>query len=427
LYGGNVLISFLINAIKIIFLLGFLILIHEGGHFLVAKFFNVKVNEFSLGFGKKIKSVKKGDTEYSIRMLPLGGFVSMEGEEERSEDERSFSKLPIIKRIAIVIAGATVNIIFGLITYFILMAVAGNFYSTTVNSIIDGYNAGEVGIKANDRIVSVDGKRVHSKLDISNYIDKTKDKEVSLDVERSGEIKSFNVKPTEVITKTIGIYLGTEKNASNKIDSVYDESPAKTAGLKKGDIITKVDGNDIKDGDYNSVISFIQNSENDKIEIEVNRNGKIINYKIEPIINKSYYLGVVFNKVDKNFKTANYYAFWDTIEFIKTLGENLKELFTGKVGADQMMGPIGISSTVAKTSSIQEFIYLMALVSLSLGITNLLPIPALDGGKIVLLIIEGIKGKPLNQKFEIGVQMLGFLFIILLSIYVSFNDIHRLI
>ena len=109
-----------------------------------------------------------------------------------------------------------------------------------------------------------------------------------------------------------------------------------------------------------------------------------------------------------------------------SLIDNVKQLFTGKVGVDQLMGPVGISGVVAKTSSVEEFIYLMALISLSLGITNLLPIPALDGGKILLLIIEAIRRKPLSEKLEISIQMIGFSLLILLSIYVSYNDVLRL-
>ena len=132
-------ISIFINAIKIIFLLGFLILIHEGGHFCIAKLFKVKVNEFSIGFGKKIITKKRGETTYSLRIIPLGGYVSMLGEEERSEDERSFSKQSIPKRIAIVAAGGLVNILFGLLIYFIVLFVIGNFSSKTVESVVENY------------------------------------------------------------------------------------------------------------------------------------------------------------------------------------------------------------------------------------------------------------------------------------------------
>ena len=165
-------ISIFINAIKIIFLLGFLILIHEGGHFCIAKLFKVKVNEFSIGFGKKIITKKSGETTYSLRIIPLGGYVSMLGEEERSEDERSFSKQSIPKRIAIVAAGGLVNILFGLLIYFIVLFVIGNFSSKTVESVVENYGAKNAGIVAGDEIVSVNNKHVFISKDVNSQFKK---------------------------------------------------------------------------------------------------------------------------------------------------------------------------------------------------------------------------------------------------------------
>lgn len=417
-------ISFIINAIKIIFLLGFLILIHEGGHFLVAKLCKVRVNEFSLGFGKILFSKQKNETRYSIRMIPLGGFVSMEGEEERSDKEGSFSKLPILKRIAIVAAGAIVNIVFGLIVYFLLAAIAGSFYSTTIYETVDGYAAKEYGLVAGDKILEINDKKIRIHSDITEEVAASNGDEIEVTVLRDGEELTCNIKPTEVITKTIGVYLGTEKDASTKIKSIYEDSPAAKVGIKGGDTIIKVNDTEVK-GDYEKTIELIQTSE-EKVKLEIERNGEIKEFEIDPIINKDYYIGATFAIADKNFANNCYYAFWTTLEFSGSLLDNVKQLFTGKVGVDQMMGPVGISSTVASTTTIEEFVYLMALISLSLGITNLLPIPALDGGKILLLIIEGIRRKPLNEKFEITIQMIGFALLILLSIYVSYNDVLRL-
>jgi len=243
-------ITFLINAIKIIFLLGFLVLIHEGGHFLVAKLCKVKVNEFAIGFGPTIWKKQGKETKYALRLIPLGGFVSMEGEEEHSDEEGSFSKASIPKRIAIVLAGGLVNIIFGALVYWILASIVlGN------------------------------------------------------------------------------ICLGFES----------------------------------------------------------------------------------------------------LINFLLSMVESLKMLFTGKVLADQLMGPIGISTVIAGTTGMQDFVYLLSLISVSLGVTNLLPVPPLDGGKVLILIIEGIRRKPLKEKFEIGLQMAGFIFFIGLSIYVAYNDILRIV
>ena len=129
---------------------------------------------------------------------------------------------------------------------------------------------------------------------------------------------------------------------------------------------------------------------------------------------------------DKSFGNNIYYGFWDTVRFSTSIIDNLKMLFKGKVSVDQMMGPIGISEMVAETNGVYEFVYLLALISLSLGVTNLLPFPPLDGGKIVLLIIEAIRRKPLRENFEIGLQTAGFLVLITFSIYISYNDIVRI-
>ena len=239
-------VLFFINALKIIFLLGFLIFIHEGGHFIVAKLCKVKVNEFAIGFGPTLWNKKTKETKYAIRLIPLGGFVSMEGETEESEAENSFNKASIAKRIAIVSAGAIVNIIFGIVTYFILIA---------------------------------------------------------------------------ILYKNITI------------------------------------------------------------------------------------------------------AFEATGGFIYSLVDSLKMLFTGAVGIKDLTGPVGISGVVSQTVGIANYIYIIAVISVSLGITNLLPIPALDGGKIVFLIIEAIRKKPLKQETEVQIQLIGFSILIGLSLIVTYNDI----
>ena len=242
--------SIIITVLKIVIILGFLVLIHETGHFLVARLCKIKVNEFSIGFGPLIWKKETEKTKYAIRLIPLGGYVSMLGEEERSEEEGSFSKASIPKRIAIVAAGGLVNILFAIILYIILVTViTGNFITGLTSS---------------------------------------------------------------------------------------------------GDIIN---------------------------------------------------------------------AMWESIKLI----------FTGGVTADNLVGPIGISEIVAQTTGLIDFFYIMAIISLSLGVTNLLPFPPLDGGKILIYIIEAIRRKPLKENFELKLQMIGFVALITLSIYVAFNDVGRII
>ena len=254
-------ISFIVNAIKIIFLLGFLIFIHEGGHFLVAKLSKVKVKEFAIGFGKVIWQKQGKETKYTLRMIPLGGFCNMEGEDEESNEQGSFSKASVGKRMAIVLAGATVNIVFGILVYFILMSTVG-----------------------------------------LQFADPSKD--------------------------------------------------------------------------------------------------------------------TIFNRI--------YYGGKATGSFLLTMVDSLKTLFTGGLATDQMVGIVGISEVVVQTSGLANYIYLLAVISVSLGVTNLLPIPALDGGKIVILIIELFRGKPMKLETEAKIQLIGLSILIALSLFVTYNDIVRI-
>ena len=186
-------ISFLINAIKIVFILGFLVFIHESGHFLVAKLCKVKVNEFAIGFGPTIWKKQGKETKYALRLIPLGGFVSMEGEEERSEKEGSFSKASIPKRIAIVLAGGVVNIIFALIVYFTLTAFTGNNISNIVDSTIPNYSAEAYGIQAGDKILKINNHIIRTKNDLDNILQNCNGKELSVEIERDGNIIKSNI------------------------------------------------------------------------------------------------------------------------------------------------------------------------------------------------------------------------------------------
>lgn len=338
-------ITFLISAIKIIVLLGLLIFIHELGHFTVAKLCNVRVNEFAIGFGPTIYKKQGEETKYNLRLIPLGGFISMEGEEERSDDIRSFSKVSIPKRMAIVFAGPIVNIVFATIIYFLLTFSAGPYISNEVNEILPGYGAENSGIQVNDKIVGINGNKVESKYDLSRILDTSNGENLNIEVNRNGEILQYNVIPTEVkLTENIS----------------------------------------------------------------------------------TYYIGISFKPAQDNFINRCINGGISTKDFLFSIVDNMKQLFTGKVGVDQMMGPVGISEVVAKTDGVREFIQMMALISLSLGVTNLLPIPALDGGKILILLIEAIRRKPLNEKLEINIQLLGFSFLIILSLYITYNDILRI-
>ena len=336
--------GFIIATIKVVFLLGFLVFIHEGGHFVVAKFCKVKVNEFSIGFGPKLFSKQGKETLYSVRAIPLGGYVDMLGETENVVQEGSFSQAKVSNRIAIVAAGAIVNIVFGVIIYFLLMTFSGTNTSTTIKNLIPEYITDQTVLQEGDVIKEINGKKTRVKSDVDN---------------------------------------------------------------------------------------ILYNSNGEQLDVLVSRNGENISLKVEPISIEygsvtRYILGVEVIQNETSITNNLYYGFWETVSFINSIGDSLSMLFTGNVTIKQMTGPVGISSMVVKTNGVYDFVYLLAVISLSLGVTNLLPIPALDGGKIVLLLIEAIRKKKVSDEIELQLQSIGFTFLILLSLYISFNDITRL-
>lgn len=414
-------IELIITILKIVFLLGFLVLIHEGGHFLIAKLCKVKVNEFAIGFGPTIWKKQGKETKYALRAIPLGGFVSMEGEEERSEEEGSFSKASIPKRIAIVIAGGTVNIIFGLLAYFILGACTGNYISNKVESI----QREQTAIQVNDEIIAINNKKIRLYSDIQEELTKSEGNPVKLDIIRNGEEMEITETPLTQEVKNIGIsFEGTTEELNSEIAIIFPDSPAERAGLQAKDTILQVNGEEVKDNPVR-IVELIRETEG-KVQMQIQRGEEIVDIEIEPEILYNYTLGITMQVAENNFGNNLYYAFWDTADFSVSIIDNLKLLFTGNVSMDQLMGPVGISETVAQTASITEYVYIIALISLSLGVTNLLPFPPLDGGKIVFLIIEGIRRKPLKESVEMGIQAAGFLILILLSLYVAYNDVLRI-
>ena len=414
-------VTFIISALKIIILLGFLIFIHELGHFLVAKLCKVKVNEFAIGFGPKIWEKNGKETKYALRLLPLGGFVSMEGEDERSEDARSFSKASIPKRIAICMAGAAVNIVFALVVYFTLMANSGVYISNEVESLIDGYSAQLSEIQSGDKIVELNGKKIKSKYDLDKVMEKNNGEEVAIKIDRNVEFIDLKLKPTEVKTRTTGMYL----DEKCKIITLEKGSISEKQGIKANDVIIKIN-NEPTNQDSKKAIELLQGKDDETLLITLERGKKEIQIELPPEYISNYYIGVNMKKAQDTFWNRCIYGVMQTKEFVLSIIDNIKQLFTGGVGIDQMMGPVGISEVVAKTNGLQEFIYLMSLISLSLGVTNLLPIPALDGGKILILIIEAIRRKPMKPENEINIQLLGFSILIALSIYVTYNDILRI-
>lgn len=417
-------ISFIIAALKIIFILGFLVFIHEGGHFLIAKLCKIKVNEFAIGFGPTVWKKQGKETKYALRLIPLGGFVSMEGEEERSDEEGSFSKASIPKRIAVVAAGGLVNIIFALLVYFVLMSFTGNNVSNYVNSVIPDTSAQQVGLMSGDKILKVNGKTIFYKADLDEALQNCNGETLEVVIERNGEEQTLQLEPMTEQYNYTGIAISGAGELNTEIAAIYPNSPADMQGLETKDVILSVNGVEVQ-GDAQKLIEEINQNIGEVLKFTIERNGETLDLSITPEVRANYYLGVYLKLAENNFANNVYYAFFETGEFAFSIVDNLKLLFTGNVSIDQMMGPVGIGEVVAQTNGFADFIYILALVSISLGFTNLLPFPPLDGGKIVILLIEAIRRKPMKQQTELTIQMIGFMLLIGLSIIVTYNDVLR--
>ena len=329
------------TAILAIILFCVMIFPHELGHYIAAKRLGVKVNEFAFGMGPVIWKKQKGETLHSIRLFPIGGFCSMEGEDEDSDEPRAFNNKKPWQKIVILAAGSFMNVICAILIMSIVVGVLG-FTTTT-------------------------------------------------------------------------------------IDSVTQESPAAKAGLQAGDEITAIDGQQIRE--WTDVSSAIGSAQGSPIEMTVERDGKIRDFEVTPEAGEdgSYIIGIMSRVSHNPFRAVveGARSTWNiTVSMFRTLGQ----LFTGQLGTDSLSGPVGMVQMVSQTSQygLWYFGFLTALICINLAIINMLPLPALDGGRIIFVLISVITGRPVSQKVEGTVHFVGIMLLFGLMIYVTFNDITRL-
>ena len=328
-----------------ILLFGALVALHEFGHFITAKLSGVKVNEFSIGMGPAIIKKQFGETLYSLRLLPFGGFCAMEGEDENSDDPRAFGNAKIFRRILIVVAGSLMNLIAGFLVLALVFAPVKEWYTPTVESV--PYSA------------------------------------------------------------------ETEENA-----------------LRSGDVIKSVNGYNVYI--YNDIFMGLDRaSEEGKHDIEVIRDGKKVmlsNLQLGYGQKDDGEEGIIFKIEKTSFGGKTKFVLRNGFNLVRLVYVGLFDFVTGRVSADGVAGPIGIGKIMVETAkvSMASLWYLFAFISINLGLMNLLPIPALDGGRFVFLIFELIFKKPVPRKFEGYVHLVGIAILLLLMAIITFNDIFKM-
>ena len=353
--------SILITTVISIFIFGLVVMIHELGHFICAKKAGIQVNEFSIGMGPALFSRVKNGTRYSIRALPVGGYVSMEGEDEELPEgefvdpeipaqEKTglpFPKVKVWKRIIVVAAGAVMNLVLGFVVLLLLFSGSDTLASRTVALVEEGSAVEASGLQVGDEILAINGRRCFVANDIIYELQRSEDFTADFTVKRGGE--------------------------KVQIDDVrFDQ-------VQNGDTVT------------------------------MNMGFKVYALEKTPL-----------NVVGQAFDYTLFYA--------RLVFRSLVDLVTQRVSVTELSGPVGIVSAINQAASmgVAEVLSLLALLTVNLGVFNLLPFPALDGGKLVFLFIEGVFRRPLPKRFEIWVNMAGLFFLFAVMLFATFNDITRL-
>lgn len=433
----------IVNIIIAVLMIGFLVVAHEFGHFIVAKANGVAVIEFAVGFGPRIFHVKKGETDYALRLIPFGGACVMLGDammemgDEASEydESRALSAKSVWARIAIVVAGPFFNFIIAFIFAVIIIASVG-IDPCTVDVVEKDSPAYEAGLEVGDLITKINNNSMAFSKEYSFYNYYHGDETMNITYKRNGEKYTTTVTP---VYRTSQVYrIGVVVSDNVNITTVTKDSPADKAGLKVGDIIMSVDGQKLSES--LKISDIISASQGKEVTMVVKRGDNEISLSVTPSITdvEEYYTGFdsYGYRVKQSPAATIGYAFKEVGYWIEVVVKSVGMMFTGKVSVNDLSGPVGVVdsvNTVVEQSKpdgvwmvcLNLFNYIVML-SANLGVMNLLPLPALDGGKLLFLIIEALRGKPVKPEHEGMVHFVGMVLLMMLMVYVMFKDITRL-
>lgn len=414
---------FLITVVKLLLIICAVATVHEFGHFFVSKLFKVQVNEFAIGFGPKIFQKKIGETMYSLRCIPLGGYCAIEGEDGNSESEHSFANISWYKKILILVAGVFMNAVLAIVI-FLSIAFSYNTATTKITSFSENSVLEKAGVQIGDTINAINGKKTTILSDITNK-DVSYGESVTVEYLHNGELKSITLDNTVNKIGNIGIAFKVDEqtgSATNEINMVSGGGAAVKAGLKSGDKIIKI--GEAQTNNAAEVISIIRNNAGKQLQITLDRKGEILTKEVTPTEKENFNLGIESTEVvSTNFK----YAVCNMLSDVSNIIGSYVDLFKGKVGISDMSGIVGIGEVVSKTSGIISFLNLMAMISLAVGVANIMPFPPLDGGKVVIVLFETITRKKVSENVEAIISYIGFGLLILLTIFITYKDIIRII
>lgn len=453
----HTMLDLLHTILSFIVALGILIAVHEFGHFWVARRCNVKVLRFSIGFGQPLwrKVGKTDNTEYVIAAIPLGGYVKMLDEREEEVDEseahRAFNRQSLSKRAAIVAAGPIFNFIFAIAAYWLIFVVGDTGLKPILDKVEEGSVAASAGLLPGDEFLAINDKKTRTVEDfayrlINENLDQPRldvrvlgvdgvERDLQLDLTgREEELRSGS------ITKTLGIKL-LRPSLPARIGETLEGSPAQQAGLMAGDLVLSYDGVDVVD--WRDWVMAVRERPNKNISVMVERdgaelqltltpksvedNGKTIGQigatvMVDPEFVQSYQVEVSYGPLESLNRAM--LQTWDTsVSMLKMLGK----IITGQASVKNLSGPISIADYAGKSASYGwiQFVKFLAVISISLGVLNLLPIPVLDGGHLFFYAIEAIKGSPLSESMQLAAQKVGITVLLMVMGLAFYLDLGR--
>lgn len=435
-------------------LLGALIFVHEFGHFLLAKLLGVKVLKFSLGFGPKVVGRTYGETEYLISAVPLGGYVKMLGQADTPQEEeeipeaekhRAYNYQPVWKRFSIVFVGPLFNLFFAVFIFFFIFLRGVPVPYPDIGSIQDNSPASRAGLMTGDRVMEINGKVVQSFNEIDDLVIESQGQQMLFKIKREGRIIGLSVTPEKKVEKTI---FGENRKMWDigafpllypVVGGVVKGSRAQQAGILKGDTIAEIEGTRLKT--WQDMTEVIHNNPERPLRFKIQREGRVMEFTITP--EKSTFktpggdekiIGLIGikpagNDFIKKFNPAQALFFgskktWD-ISVITIV--SIVKLIERVIPADTIGGPIMIAQMAGEQASqgAMNFFTLMAVISINLGVLNLLPIPILDGGHLLFLGIEFVRRKPASEKVVMVAQRVGLAILVTLMVFALYNDIIR--
>jgi regulator of sigma E protease len=432
--------SYLATPVTFLFVLGVLIFVHELGHFLVARWYGVRVITFSLGFGPKLLKFRRGDTEYCVSAVPLGGYVKLAGEtvqdDRQGAPDEFLSKSKWI-RFQVYLAGPIMNLLLAVVVLTFVLARGADvaLYSSAppvIGTVQQGSAAEQAGIRPGDRIVSIDGRPITTWDELSLAVLPKAGRELKVVVDRSGQTIELRVVPSSESKYEIGS-LGVSPVLRPQIREVYKGTPADRGGLLRADVLLTQDGKPVID--RQAVMKYIESHGPNPLIFGIERDGRPMEVTVVPEgqagsskIGMQIYPYEV-RRVDPNLIEAFKLSVKQNWASTVIIAETVKGLFKRDIPMRQLMGPIAIaelSGGAAQMGWIYVF-ELMAMISLNLGLLNLLPVPVLDGGQIAILAVEGLFRRDMSMQVKERILLVGAALIVLLMVTVIYNDIARLV